>query len=171
LLPGRIAAKESLLGEYEQALGLKNGGLELILPSTAALLPLVPETEGVGQLLVHFCSGWVTSVVVHGTKVRSWRTKTLSSTVPEEVMQELASEVTRVLASSRDHLKLEVETLRLCARPPAMPGLAADLAGAIGKEVEPLTPGTKVSAALSAAESGVFDSVGAPIAGLIANMT
>jgi len=36
-----VAAKASLLAEYEGALGLKDGGPELILPATLALLPLL----------------------------------------------------------------------------------------------------------------------------------
>ncbi len=165
-----VAAKISLLAEYEQALGLKNGGLELILPATLALLPLVPDSESEGQLLVHVCSGWVTTVVLKGTQVRSWRTKALGSGAPEDLVTDVASEVSRVLASARDHLHIEVHKVQLCARPPAGRELGPELAQAISEEVECLAPGAGLAATLSPAETGVFDSVGAPIAGLIANL-
>src|SRR5579863_9365384 len=68
-----LAARGTVLGEYELALkGLNEG---LLLPSTAALLPLLPQENDVGQLLVNVCSGWITSVLVQGSRVCSWRTK------------------------------------------------------------------------------------------------
>jgi hypothetical protein len=165
-----VAAKRSLLAEYEQALGPKNGGFDLILPATMALLPLLPESETQVRLLVHVCCGGVTTVVVQGSRVRSWRTQALGSTSPEEMLLEVSSEVARVLASTRDHLKIEVEKVLLCARPPAGVRLARELMETIGRDVENLAPDGALGAGLSPAEAGIFDSVGAPIAGLLANL-
>jgi hypothetical protein len=164
-----VAAKTTMLAEYEQALGLNNGGPGLILPSTIALLPLVPETEGGAQLLVHVCSGWVTAVLIKGSRVLSWRTKELDNAVPEDLGKDLASEVNRILASSRDRLQIEVEKVWLCARPTAASELATELSRAISKEVRGLEPHPELAATLPAAEKAVFDSVGAPVAGLISN--
>jgi hypothetical protein len=159
-----VAAKASLLAEYIGALGLRNGGPELILPATAALLPLMPESGDEGRLLVHVCSGWVTTVAMKGTRVRSWRTR-----AAEDMAKDVASEVFRVLASCRDHLQFEVDKVWLCARPPATSELGPELASAISKEVLPLAPGAGDALKLSAAEQATFESFGAPLAGLIAN--
>jgi type IV pilus assembly protein PilM len=172
--PGEIglmvaAAKKSLLAEYAGALGLENGGADLILPATAALLPLLPETEVQAQLLVHVCSGWVTTVVMKGTRLSFWRTKAASGTA-EALSREIGFEVSRVLASTRDFMHVEPEKVWLCARPPATPELAPALAAIISKEVAHLAPAAKLASALPAAEHTVFESVGAPMAGLIANV-
>ena len=163
-----LAAKISLLAEYSEALGLANGGPELILPASVALLPLVPETEGQGQLLVHVCSGWVTTVVMKGRRLSFWRTKAVTGSA-EDLAREVGFEVTRVMASCRDCLHVEPEKVWLCARPPATPELGPALAGVISKEVSYLSPGAKPATALSAAEQVAFESIGAPVAGLISN--
>ncbi|MGD0693591.1 MAG: hypothetical protein ABSB82_01925 [Terriglobia bacterium] len=164
-----VAAKNSLLAEYADALGLKNGDPELVLPATAALLPLLSEAEFQGQLLVHVCSGWVTTVVMKGRRLSFWRTKAVGGAA-QELANEVGFEVTRVLASSRDCLHVEPEKVWLCPRPPATTELGPVLAGLISKEVLILSPGAKPAAALSATEQAAFESVGAPIAGLIANL-
>ena len=165
-----VAAKNSLLSEYEQALGSKNGGFELILPSTMALLPLLSDTETQVRLLVHVCCGGLTSVVVQGSRVRSWRTHALGSTPAEEMVRDVSAEVTRVLASTRDRLNIEVEKILLCARPPAGAKLARELGETIAKEIQNLVPESRLGSALSTAEGGIFDSVGTPIAGLLTNL-
>jgi hypothetical protein len=165
-----VAAKISMLDEYVRALGLKNAGPELILPVTVAILPLIPETQDNAQMLVHVCSGWVTTVVVKGTRLRSWRTKEVGRGASEDFARLVASEMIRVLASSRDHLQIEVDKVWLCARPPAPPEFVSDLSRAISKEVQCLALNSGVATALSAAEKTVFESVGPPIAGLIANL-
>ena len=165
-----VAAKTSMLAEYEDALGLTDDGPGLILPSTVALLPLMPETEGEAQLLVHVCSGWVTAVLIKGSRVLSWRTKGLDNAAPEDFGKELASEVNRILASSRDRLQIEVGKIWLCVRPPAAQELATELSRAISKEIRSLEPHAELAATLPAAEKAVFDSVGAPVAGLMLNL-
>ena len=164
-----VAAKTTTLAEYEEALGLENGGPRLILPATVALLPLVPETEGEAQLLIHVCSGWVTTVVASGVRVLSWRNKELSGTAAEEQMEEVTAEVARVLASSQDHLQVMVNKVLLCARPPAWRELAGELSRVIAKDVECLAPGPGTGSKLSQAETAVFNAMGAPMAGLVGN--
>jgi len=172
-----LAAKQSLLAEYTDALGLKNGGPELILPATAALLPLLPDAD---QLLVHVCSGWVTTTVTAARRLALWRTKAVDG-LPDDLANQVGAEVTRVLASCRDHLHVEPEKVWLCARGTGVspvsghgqdahtPELAPILAGLISKEVTPLASEPKWAEALPAAEQTVFQSVGAPFAGLLAN--
>jgi type IV pilus assembly protein PilM len=164
-----VAARTSLLAEYQGALGLGHRGPELILPSTLALMPLLPEKDGEAQILVHVCSGWVTTVVAARARIQSWRNKELSATAPEELSQEVAAEVARVLASSQDHMQLVVNKVLLCARPPASRELAGELSRMIGRDVECLAPGPGPDAKLSAAETEVFNAVGTPIAGLMGN--
>ncbi len=164
-----VAAKISLLAEFEQALNLKNGELELVLPSTLALLPVVPETLTEAQLLIHVCSGWITTVVVQGGRMRFWRTHPLGVAEAGDLTAGVSSEVSRVLASARDHLQIEVDKVYLCARPPAGIGLAPELATAISKEVVPLDA-SEYGEPLPTAEKSVFSSVGMPIAGLLANL-
>jgi hypothetical protein len=164
-----VAARASLLTEFEAALGLTHRGPELILPATLALLPLLSEKEGEGQMLVHICSGWVTTVVALGPRLLSWRNKELGAASPEELTAELTAEVARVLASSQDHLQLLVNKILLCARPPATRELAVELSRALGKDVQCLAPGPGAVSGLSAAETTIFDAVGTPIAGLMGN--
>lgn len=165
-----IAVKQSVLAEYEQLLESGNGGLALVLPVTAALLPLLSEGEGTGQLLLHVCAGWLTAVVSEGSRLRSWRTVELKSQAPEDVAREAALEAARVVASARDHLQVEVERVCLCERPRALPGLEQEVSRAVSKEVVRLEPASGVARALSESERSTFDSFGAAIAGLIANV-
>ena len=163
-----LGAKKSLLAEYADALGLKNGGPELILPATAALFPLLPESDGQGQLLIHVCSGWVTTAVTVARRLSFWRTKAVGGS-PEDLANDVGAEVTRVLAGCRDHLHVEPEKVWLCARPPATAELGPVLAELISKEVTPLAPEAKSASALSETEQALLGSVGAPFAGLLAN--
>lgn len=165
-----VAARKSLIAEYEGALGFRNRLPELILPSTVALFPLLSEQEGDGQMLVHVCSGWVTTVVALGSRVLSWRNKELSSTAPDDPMLEVSAEVARVLASTQDHLQVTVNKVLLCMRPPARQEQTAELSRVIGKDVVCLTPGSRPSSRLSEAETVIFGAVGAPIAGLLENI-
>ena len=164
-----VAARSAVLAEYEQALEQMSGGPILILPATIALLPLLPERYERGQLLVHVCSGLVTTAVVVGSRLRFWRTRDLGRTSPEEMSKGVAAEAARTLASSRDHLNLEMGRVWLCARPPAAPEMAAELARAVSQEVELLVPGANFAATLPVPEQALYERYGATIAGLISN--
>lgn len=155
-----VAARISLLAEYEQALGINNGGCELILPATVALLPLLPENETEVRLLVHVCCGAVTTVVVQGSRIRSWRTQVWGGTAPEDMVRDVSAEVARVLASTRDRLNVEVENILLCARPPAAGQLARELDETTAKKIQNIAPASALASGLSPAEAGILDSVG-----------
>ncbi|HLY61953.1 MAG TPA: hypothetical protein VKV95_14500 [Terriglobia bacterium] len=164
-----VAARASLLAEYAGALGLGNREPDLILPSTLALLPLLSEREGDGQMLVHVCGGWVTTVVASGPRVLSWRNKELSGAAPDDFMLEVSAEVARVFASTQDHLQVAVNKVFLCVRPAVSPVQTEELSRVISKEVTCLAPGPGRGSNLSEAEAAVFGAVGAPIAGLMEN--
>ena len=82
----------------------------------------------------------------------------------------MGREVARVQASCRDHLKLEVARIWLCARPPASPELGPALSGVVGQEVQLLGPPAGYLANLSTWEQRVCERMGAPLAGLLANV-
>jgi hypothetical protein len=164
-----MAAKNSVLAEYEMAVNLTNGGPALTLPATAALLPLLAKDEDAGQLLIHVCSGWVTAVVVEGNRPRVWRTRNLGQLTAERLAQEVASEATRVEASARDHLQVRIARLYLCARPAASQELISSLAAAVSSTVDLLAPAPDLGAALPGAEEAVFQRFGATVAGVVSN--
>lgn len=162
-----LAARSSVLGEYESA--LKGAGDGLLLPTTAALLPLLPAESGVGQLLVSVCSGWITTVLVQGSRVCAWRTKEMIEVLPEEQRMAVATEAGRVAASARDHLSVEIGLAWLCARPAAPQALEREVSRAVGREVRALEPTAEAGGTLPAAERASFERYGAPLAGLLMN--
>jgi hypothetical protein len=163
-----IAARDSILGEYEAALGPSNGGPVLTLPATAALLPLLPERDST-QLLIHACSGWVTTVIVAGKQVYSWRTRELAQNAAENWPREVASESARTVASIRDRQHIEISRAWFCARPPADGDLVAELKRELGCEVEMVAPPRELAGTLSGTERSLYEHFGAPVAGLVAN--
>lgn len=162
-----IAAANAVLGEYEAAHKGVTGGL--ILPSTAALLPLLPA-DGAGQLLINVCCGWVTTVVVERSRVCFWRTREIVETVVKEQAEAVATEAARTAASARDHLRVDVRQVWLCARPSAGLELTAELARVMSGAARVLKPAGEVASTLPATERKVFESFGAPLAGLLANV-
>jgi len=164
-----VAARNSVLLEYEAALEPINGAPVLILPATLALLPLLPDSGTAGHLLLHVCSNCVTTVVIAGSRPCFWRTRELGESTAEETVKAVVSEAARTLACARDHLKTDLERAWLCARPAAGPEMVAALADAVGHEVEVLSPSADLSATLPPAEQTVFAQFGATVAGLLAN--
>jgi len=164
-----LAMRLSVLAEYEAALEGVNGGACLTLPATMALLPLLPEDVRGGQVLVHVCSGCVTTVVVEGNRVRSWRHRLLEAAGAAEALPEVAQEVGRVLANCSDHLRLEVSRVWACLRPPFAPDLAAELARALNRDVVPLGGGAGRAPTLSGPDHELFQRYGLTFAGLVAN--
>ncbi|MFB3922712.1 MAG: hypothetical protein ACE145_13390 [Terriglobia bacterium] len=164
-----VAARGAVLSEYESAIEAANGGMVLLLPATVTLLPLLPEKEPRGQLLLHVCSRWMTSVVVVGSRPCYWRTRDLDSDTPEEVAREVAGEAARILASTRDRLHADLGRAWLCARPAASTEMAAAIAAAVSHEVEILTPRPELGGDLSAEERTLFAQFGATVAGIISN--
>jgi hypothetical protein len=171
--PGRVevlavAGREMVLAEYESVLGPARGTPALVLPSTMALLPLIPERSNPGQLLLHLCCRWVTAVVVLGRRVCFWRTRDVHPE-PADTLADVATEAARVLAGSRDHLKVEMGEVWLCARPRAPAGLEEELARATGCEVKRLAPAPEASSLLVGEERLDFERYGAVAAGLARN--
>lgn len=164
-----VAARQSVLAEYEAAVDHLNGEPALLLPATAALLPLLPDEGGTGRLLVHLSTGWVTTVVVAAGRARAWRTRDLRAAEPRDVVEEVGREVARVTASTRDHLELQIERVHLCARPPVGQDIVAELGRAAAAEVELLVPDGALAAGLSGAEAALFESFGATVAGVVGN--
>jgi len=162
-----LATANSVLGEYESALAGMNGGL--VLPATAALLPLLPEESAEGQLLVSVCSGWMTTVVAERDRVCSWRTREILEVSPKDQAKAVAGEAARVSASSRDHLLIEIGHVWLCARPASTPELQAEVARAVSEPVSVLRPDSESGGTLAVRERATFERFGAPLAGLLAN--
>jgi len=164
-----VAARNAVLAEYEGILEAVDGGPALILPATLALLPLLPEDPGACQLLIHVCSGSITSVVVLGQRVVFWRSRPGARPAPEELAAEVGREAARVKATSRDHQGMEISAAWLCARPGAPEGLSEGLARTLEMQVPLLTGTRQCAPQLPPAEHEWFERVGAPFAGLVAN--
>ncbi|HET7841360.1 MAG TPA: hypothetical protein VFM21_07135 [Terriglobia bacterium] len=164
-----IAMKTAVLAEYEQALEPINGGMALILPATMALLPLVPDGDGGGELLLHVCAGWITAVVLSGNRPRSWRCSEVRAESPETFGRAVAFETARVMESARDHLGVQIQRVRLLERPRATENLGTEIAGQIAREVTPLSPPGAAWRGLSEAERGVYENFGLVLAGLVQN--
>ncbi len=163
-----VAGRDQVLDQYESVLGPGRGTPALVLPSTMALLPLIPERGDAGQLLIHLCCRWVTAVVVLGSRVCFWRTREVRPGAVNMVA-DVATEAARVLAGSRDHLQVEIGEVWLCARPMTLPGLEVELAGATRCEVKELVPTPELGSLLVGEERVDFERYGAVAAGLACN--
>lgn len=164
-----LAARASVLAEYEALLETINRSSALVLPATIALLPLLPEDGAGGQLLVHVCSSAATLALIEGQRLRFWRTREFEGLAPDELLVQLTAEAGRVLASSEDRLKLRLDRIWLCARPPATEEWVAPLAQALNREVDLLTPAPELASLLAGEERSLFSRYGATLAGLVAN--
>jgi hypothetical protein len=164
-----VAVRGSVLAEYETALQGINSGPGLVLPATVALLPLLPEDEG-GQLLLHLCPGVLTAVVMASNYVRYWRTRPLEGDAANNA-EEVAREAARVLATCQDNLHVQVQNVWYCARPPADPAVEEALATALGRELLPLPMDVAASAGLPSGQREIYDHLGIPFAGLVANLS
>jgi hypothetical protein len=164
-----VAARDSVMAEYEGALDELGGEPELILPATLALFPLVPVDEAEGQLLIHLGSGWLTLAVLVGNRLRFWRSREVGGGDVARVAEEVCSEAARVAAAARDRLQLSVRRVWLCSRPPAPPAILAALAAAVDQPVETLAGASELADALSLPERALVESYGAPLVGLMAN--
>lgn len=163
-----LAVRSSVLGEYETLLEAIDGGPALVLPTSMALLPLLPEDAG-GQLLLHLCPGALTAVVVELNRVRYWRTRVLEGMAGEENLDEAAREAGRVLATCQDQLGVQVQNVWFCARPPARTEMRDALAKILGRELLALPGDSAETRALHGDEREVFQLFGMPFAGLMAN--
>jgi len=163
-----MALRNSVVAEYEAAFETLSSGPALVLPATAALLPLLPAASQGSQVLVHVCSGSVTTVVAAGGGISFWRNRLLEARTPEgdgEVVREIA----RVVATCRDHLKIEIEDLWIYARPPATCSLDKEIGEATGRHVQFLTSPVSQAETLPPAEKKILEGYGMTFAGLLEN--
>jgi len=164
-----VAVRASVLAEYEAALEGINGGPALVLPASVALLPLIPEDHS-GHLLLHWCPGALTAVVLTQSRVLYWRTRPLEEGA-EDGLQEVGREAGRVLATCQDHYNLPIENVWFCSRPQRRGDLKRALAKTLGRELCDL-PGTNAQAdTLPPGERDTFERFGMPFAGLVANLS
>ena len=74
-----------------------------------------------------------------------------------------------MLASSADRLGISIESVRLCARPPAGNEWVGELAQILGCEVNALELAAGAGGLLAAEERSLLGRYGATLAGLAAN--
>lgn len=165
-----MAVKKSILAEYESALDSLNGEVRLVLPSTAALLPLLDEGAGAGEMLLNISPTQMTVVVVEGRQIRLWRNHSLSGKSSSEGLAAVSEEATRTLAASHDRLGLEVSNVRLCARPGVPESWVMELGQKLSREVESVvSDALPVRVKLSHEEGKILNEFGATVSGLVAN--
>lgn len=163
-----IALRNSVAVEYESVFEDVGGSPTMILPATIALLPLLPARAAGSHILMHVCSGSMTTVVMADDRIRYWRSHPAEPGTAEgdgEVVRELA----RVVATCRDHLETEVSDLWVYVRPPATRLLDEDIWKATGQRVHLLTGATSHAGVLPPGEKEMFERFGAPFAGLLEN--
>jgi hypothetical protein len=163
-----MAVRNSVVAEYEAAFEDMRAGPALVLPATAALLPLLPAGYQGSQVLVHVCSGSVTSVVMVGDGISFWRNRQLECVTAAEDA-EVVSEFARVVAACRDHLKSEIEDLYIYVRPPASSSLDNEIGKVTGRRVQLLTSSPSHTEALPPAEKRILEGFGMTFAGLLEN--
>jgi hypothetical protein len=163
-----MAVRSAVVAEYEAAFEDVGAGPALVLPATAALLPLLPAGYQGSQVLVHVCSGSVTSVVVVGDGISFWRNRQLERVVAAED-EEVVSEFARVVAACRDHLKSGIEDLYIHVRPPATSSLENEIGKVTGRRVQLLSSPASRTGALPPAEKKILENFGMTFAGLLEN--
>jgi hypothetical protein len=163
-----MALRNSVVAEYEAAFETVSAGPALVLPATAALLPLLPAGSQGSHVLVHVCSGSVTTVVMAGDGISFWRNRLLERHRAEGE-GEVVCEIARVVATCRDHLKSEIEGLWIYVRPPASPSLDKEIGDATGRPVQLLTCSASHAATLPPAEKKILEDFGMTFAGLLEN--
>lgn len=163
-----MALQRSIRAEYEAVVESLNRHPVLVLPTSVALLPLLPEDSS-AQLLLHLCPGSLTAIVLSFNRVCYWRTLTLESeSVPGS--DEVGREATRVLAACQDHLKLAVQDIWFCARPPEAAAMREPLAKALGRRLRSLPNPLDTPDSMPEADAETWQHFGTPFAGLIANL-
>ena len=164
-----MAIRSSVVTEYEAACSTVSLGPALILPATAALLPLLPTGSQGSQVLVHVCSGSVTTVVTAGDRITLWRNRLLEADTAEG-NGEIGREIARIVATCRDHLKSDIENLWIYVRPPATSSLLEEEVGeASGQRVQFLASPASPAATLPPAEKTIWEGFGMTFAGLLEN--
>lgn len=165
-----LAVRKSVVAEYESLLEGLNGDLQLVLPTSAALLPLLSDNNEEGNLLLHLSQAQLTVAAVGDRQIKLWRNRTVNGDTFAEQLTTVSEEAARTIAASHDHLGLEISRVSLCARPPVPEGWVEELARTISHQVELLAPDpSAVGAKLSDEEEKLLSEFGATIAGVVAN--
>lgn len=165
-----MAVRKSVVAEYEAALESLNGEVRLLLPSSAALLPLLNENAPAGELLLNITPTQLTAVVARGHQIRLWRNQPMVGKTSEEGLVSVGEEAVRTLAAAHDHLGLEIDQVRICARPGVPDRWEVELGSRLSREVKDLNPSPRsVGIKLSDEESQILGELGATVCGLVAN--
>ena len=163
-----VALRNSIASEYEDVADNSGARPVLMLPATAALLPSLPAREGGSQILVHLCYGSITTVVTVGESISIWRNRQLQGEAAQG-NGEVRREISRVLATCRDHLKSEVEDLWIYTRPAGHSALEREIGDTTRRPVQPLTSTNLHADTLSADEKTLLQNFGMTFAGLLEN--
>jgi len=165
-----MAVRKSVLAEYESALDALNGDVSLVLPSSAALLPLLNEDAEAGEMLLNISPTNLTAVVTKGRQIRLWRNQFMGGKSSEQGLAIVTEEAVRTLAASHDHLGLEISRVCICARPNVPPSWVMDLEQRISRDVADVAPpALPVRTRLSYEEGQILNEFGATVSGLLAN--
>jgi hypothetical protein len=165
-----MAVKKSVLAEYESMLDALNGEVSLVLPSSAALLPLLNDNAGAGEMLLNISPTHLTAVVVNGQQIRLWRNHAMNGKSSGEGLIAVIEEASRTLAASHDRLGLEISLVRICSRPGVPRNWVMELGRKLSRDVEDIVPkGLPVRMKLSYEEGQILNEFGATVSGLVAN--
>jgi hypothetical protein len=165
-----MAVKKSVLAEYESALDALNGEVSLVLPSSAALLPLLNEDAGAGEMLLNISPTHLTAVIVKGQQIRLWRNHAMSGKSSAEGLVAVNEEAARTLAAAHDRLGLEIRRVRISARPSVPRSWVMELGQKLSREVKGVLPDAlPVRMKLSYEEGQILNEFGATVSGLVAN--
>lgn len=166
-----MAVRKSVLAEYESLLDTLNGEVNLVLPATAALLPLLNENAESGEMLLSVSPSHLTAVVVKRGQIRLWRNQAMHGKSLDDQLEAVAEEAIRTLAASVDYLKLEISRVCVCARPAVPRTWITELEKKLGRKVGGVVShGLPVRMKLSEEEGQVFNEFGATVSGLLVNV-
>jgi hypothetical protein len=165
-----MAVRTSVLAEYESVLDALNGDVNLVLPSSAALLPLLKEDAAAGEMLLNISPTHLTAVVAKGRQIRLWRNQDLRGKSAAEGLAAVTEEAVRTLAASHDHLGLEISRVCICSRPSAPRSWVMELEKRLSRNVAGVVPpALPVRMKLSLEEGQILNEFGATVSGLLVN--
>lgn len=165
-----MAVRKSVLAEYESILDSLHGDVNLVLPATAALLPLLNENAEGGEMLLSVSPTYLTVVVAKAGQVRLWRNQAMNGKSLEDRLAAVTEEAMRSLAASADHLKLEISRICICARPAVSRSWVTELEKRLGRTIDGvLSPGLPLRMKLTSEETQIFNEFGATVSGLLVN--
>ena len=165
-----MAVRNSILAEYEATLEALNGEVNLVLPTSAALLPLLDEDAQDGELLLNITPTHLTAIVVKGRQIRLWRNQVMSGKSSGEGLAAVSEEAVRTLAASHDHLNLVVSRVCVCSCPRVPDSWLQELGQRLSREVKDLSPSPySAGPQLTDEEGQILREFGATVCGLVAN--